>query len=413
MTSRVAWLDASADEQRRVREVVQLFAQRETLDEMGGRRIVIALSDTLFPGTSQLHSRARYVLFIPWLCQIAASKKDRLGWLDWLERRLITSFLDTDGIDAAGLVGLDAGPAVKQLPSSMYWTALQSWGVHAWPGTIDETLERMARGGRSGRAGGADVGDLDELAERQPSVWHPGVGRPPPGFPEDPAGGFALTPEEAEWLRERWLATTDGSLLAHLVRRAQPLTDEAWAPWLDSACRTATGPICATLDDAERFGLAVDGARMLYNLLVAERYVERGYTAADADLGAYRDRIDGWAAEVHDRASLFDGWEPRDFWAFVRGRNARVDEFSRRFFDVWFDHLSRQEVDRVADDERLRGLCAERERFLKRGQARLANDKLLAAWRGGSTGRAVYRWHQVQVLVGDVLDGMGVDRAGA
>jgi Family of unknown function (DUF6361) len=118
VASRVAWLDASADEQRRVREVVQLFSQRETLDEMGGRRIVIALSDELFPGTSQLHSRARYVLFVPWLCQVAATKKDPPGWLDWLERELISSFLDArPELDVNGLVGLDAGPMVKQLPS--------------------------------------------------------------------------------------------------------------------------------------------------------------------------------------------------------------------------------------------------------------------------------------------------------
>ncbi len=73
MAALISWLDASPEEQRKVREIVRMFSQRETQDEMGGRRIVVALSDALFPGTSVLHSRARYLLFIPWLLQRAAS----------------------------------------------------------------------------------------------------------------------------------------------------------------------------------------------------------------------------------------------------------------------------------------------------------------------------------------------------
>lgn len=92
MASRVAWLDASADEQRRVREVVQLFAQKETQDELGGRRIVGGVADTLFPGTSVLHSRARYLLFIPWLCERASRGKNPEQSPDWFERELITVF---------------------------------------------------------------------------------------------------------------------------------------------------------------------------------------------------------------------------------------------------------------------------------------------------------------------------------
>lgn len=142
--------------------MVQLFSQRETLDEMGGRRIVVALADELFPGTSQLQSRARYVLLIPWLCQMAASKKDRTGWLDWLERELIKTFLGhANELDYTGLVGSSAGPQVKTLPSTMYWTGLQRWGVLTWPGTIDETLGRMAAAARS-LSGETDEPDGDE-----------------------------------------------------------------------------------------------------------------------------------------------------------------------------------------------------------------------------------------------------------
>lgn len=121
MSSRVAWLDASAEEQRRVREVVQLFSQKDTQDELGGRRIMVALADTLFPGTSVLHSRARYLLFIPWFCERASREKQPEKSLDWYERQMITVFRDDHDLtseERRGLIGIDAGAQVRQLPST-------------------------------------------------------------------------------------------------------------------------------------------------------------------------------------------------------------------------------------------------------------------------------------------------------
>jgi hypothetical protein len=412
MTSVVAWLDASADEQRRVREIVQLFSQRETQDELGGRRIVVTLSDALFPGTSVLQSRARYLLFVPWFAKTAASWKDPVGGFEWLERQMIKEFLaDTTVADSdrlVGLIGREAGPKVKQLPSSAYWTALGAWQILTVPGTIADTLRRT----RVGSVADDAAADADELAQRTGWVWHPGVGEPPSEFPAQTVdGGFRLKPHEAEWLRERWLATTDGSLLAHLARTREPLAGER-APWLEPACRSAGSEIIAVLDEAERFSLAIDGARLLYQLMVAERYVGKGFDRFEVDLDAARANIDDWAQEVGEQASLLDGWDAQAFWAFVRSRNARVDEITRRFFDVWFARVIRADVDGIADDDDLRESVAARERFLKRGQARLENDKLLAGWQPSPPGRVTYRWSQVTRLVTDVIEGLDGD-AGA
>jgi len=67
MPAMLAWPDHSEAEQRRAREIIQLFSQPESRDELGLGRIRDALSDTLFPGTSVLLTRARYFLFVPWL----------------------------------------------------------------------------------------------------------------------------------------------------------------------------------------------------------------------------------------------------------------------------------------------------------------------------------------------------------
>lgn len=411
MTSNISWLDASADEQRRAQEIVRLFSQQDSQDELGGRRIVVAISDLLFPGTSVLHSRARYLLFIPWFAKISASKKDPAGWFEWLERQMIRSFLDDDSVPGEdrliGLVGREAGPKVKQLPSSAYWSALDAWQILTVPGSIRDTLVRTSH-----RSGTGPDEAADELAVRSVSVWHAGVGDPPAGFPESSlSGGFRLTPDEAAWIKERWLATADGSLLAHLVREQVPLT-AAWAPWEEPACLTASPEILAVLDDAERFSLANAGARWLYQLLVAERYQDRGFDRVTVDLDEIRTNLQAWVEEVRHHRSRFDGWTSKRLWTAVRLQNAHVDPITSLFFDVWFGRMGRDELDGIADDADLRNGVMARERSLKKGQARLANDKLLANWRGPNYSRVTFRWGQVHQLVSDVIEGLAAD-AGA
>jgi len=124
--STLSWLDTSAEEQRRVRELIALYTLSESRDELGFGQIRDAFADGLFPGTSTIHTRARYFLFIPWLFTVGA--KTRSGnklttWTDTQERKLIGA-LKNEGIGAGqGLIGRVAGASVKTLPSAIYWSA--------------------------------------------------------------------------------------------------------------------------------------------------------------------------------------------------------------------------------------------------------------------------------------------------
>jgi len=52
MASTFGWLDADNEQRRRMLEVVDLFKEEGTLDELGIGSIRDALADSLFPGTS-------------------------------------------------------------------------------------------------------------------------------------------------------------------------------------------------------------------------------------------------------------------------------------------------------------------------------------------------------------------------
>jgi len=67
--ARLSWLDLTAADRDKVRRVLDLFSEQGTVDELGLGSLRDTISNALFPGTSVLHTRLRYVLFIPWVYQ--------------------------------------------------------------------------------------------------------------------------------------------------------------------------------------------------------------------------------------------------------------------------------------------------------------------------------------------------------
>jgi hypothetical protein len=254
----------------------------------------------------------------------------------------------------------------------------------------------------------------DELAERAFSAWAPTLPPVPPGFPHYVETGFELSPGEAGWLQERILGSTEGSLLHHLVSDGQRPQHDATVPWDDPVCYTSPPKVRALLEHARLFSLAVHGASLLYNLLVAERYRAAGHSRVGNPVDLYRDRLAEWAAECRRYSLPLSRWDRRAFWQIVLAENPRVRPATRRFLDLWIDWLCRLELDGAPDDRALRGLVASRERAHKGAQSRLVNSGMLASWSGAAgTGLLTYRWAQVSRLVQDLHDGLEAAHAGA
>ena len=69
MIPSLTWLDFTADDRTRMRRVLDLFTDQGTVDELGLGTLRDVISDALFPGTSSIHTRLRYMLFVPWIYQ--------------------------------------------------------------------------------------------------------------------------------------------------------------------------------------------------------------------------------------------------------------------------------------------------------------------------------------------------------
>lgn len=406
MPSTIAWLDTSAEEQRRVREIVALFSQSESRDELGIGQIRDALSDLLFPGTSVIQTRARYFLFVPWIFRDGEyrgwSGAALKAWAERQERILIESLRRAGATD--GLIGSLAGPAVKTLPSTIYWSGLQRFGI----------LLQDAPPDRLAAALGGQPADLpDELADRQPTSWLPTLPPAPSGFPHDVPDGFRLAYAEAAWLRERIVETAPDTLLQHLITGDSPPDEGSTAPWADGPCRLASASVQELVDHAWLFSLSLHGAALLYNLLVGERYERQGLTTIPHPVEDYRWQLGDWAQQCRAAAGRLANWDRQMFWSLVRSRNPRVGPATRLFVDTWLDAVCRGVNSSVADDPHLRGLVASRERRQKGAQSRLVNDRLLRTWSGRSGSDALtYRWQQVRRLVVDIRNGLGAADAG-
>src|SRR4051794_21980860 len=122
-TSTLKWLDFSRDEQQRIAELIRLFSQPESRDELGIGVVRDVFSNLMFPGVSVIQTRARYLLFVPWLFQrgvrLGRSGPPLAAWVERHERALVETI--RKGGDQEGLIGRLAGVRVKILPSTIYW----------------------------------------------------------------------------------------------------------------------------------------------------------------------------------------------------------------------------------------------------------------------------------------------------
>ena len=75
MQPTLTWVDLTASDRDKMRRVLDLFNEQGTLDEMGLGSLRDTVSDALFPGTSYIQTRLRYVLFVPWIYQRLEDKR--------------------------------------------------------------------------------------------------------------------------------------------------------------------------------------------------------------------------------------------------------------------------------------------------------------------------------------------------
>jgi len=195
---------------------------------IGGIRDSIA--DQLFPGTSTIQTRLRYMLFVPWIYRALEERRvSPARFADEAKRAeisLIDPLLAND--DDSGVFGRLAGGGLKRLPSSIYWAGLGRWGIRLLDISRDDYHQSI----------NSLYSRKNKRHQSHDGEWHDDESRPLLGilnFPRLPEGfpaniDFNLDHQEAGFLRDRIMASCQNSLLAWLVRKPKP--DSSEFPWL-------------------------------------------------------------------------------------------------------------------------------------------------------------------------------------
>lgn len=398
MEPTLTWLDFTASDRERMRRVLDLFNEQGTVDEMGLGNIRDALSDALFPGTSSIQTRMRYMLFIPWIYQRLESSgladDEVVSEARQAEVELIGRL--REGEDSEGVIGARSGASLQRLPSAVYWSGLVQWGIFTRPHSQASYHRHFSEWISGDGVGRSD--DPGVVFSKQPT-WHRQLPKQPRTFPR--GATFELTPVEARFLQGRILERCSGTLLAWLAAEGSDAPAEEL--WEDPDAQRAPSACAGPLEIARRFSLHVEGMPLLYNLLLAERCVGRPGDDRGELVEGYRAQLDEWG----QREAVEKPYDIEELWQFVDGQPTRARPEQRRFVERWADRIREIGADRVAEDDVVRRLVANRESALKGPRARLVNEARLLDWNGSvGVGRMGFRWSRVRTLLQDLHRGL-------
>ncbi|TEU17698.1 MAG: hypothetical protein E3J21_07760 [Anaerolineales bacterium] len=405
MPSTFGWVDFAEQDRQRMANVIHLFREQDTRDELGLGSVRDAFANLLFPGTSTIQTRAKYMLFMPWIylrheeLEIPSMDIARKARSD--ELNLIEALLDSG--DTEGVIGKDARRKLQRLPSSIYWSGLGTWGTRLFNGSqaqyhryLDVFYRRRKQQYRQLKYEG------EHAVIRTAENWDPGLPDPPDGFPR--WATLTLIKEEAEYLHDRIVTNCGQSLLAFLVDRTAPT--EVSFIWMHPELAQFPQRLRLQVEHARKFSEVMHGAALLYNLMLGEK------SGREGEITEYRDKLAEWSENIRSRKAALGRWDRRDFWETVVSEGARIPLRTRRFVDRWIDLvLESEDVAALSTDEMAQSLIYDREVALKQNRARLQNQRALELWSGAAgAGQLDYRWSAVvNRIVNDILLGMEND----
>jgi hypothetical protein len=396
MQPTLAWLDFNTAERERTQRVLALLDQREARDELGLGGIRDSFSDYLFPGTSTIQTRLRYLFFVPWIYQDLDRRRtpgrEVVARARKIELDLTQPLLDAHGPEA-GVFGRIAKEKLKRLPSSVYWAALRQYGIRRYAGGREdfhrdfESLWRRRQRGREDGQGGNELPD---------NPWHSKLPKPPEDFPQSPT--FLLRREEAEFFRHCLEATCPDSLLMFLAWHCKPADIEF--PWEHPDYARFSERHRELLDNTRLFSETMHGASILYNWMLADAFPLKEKAAE------YSAMFADWTKEMGAVKPRIRDWNLARFWTIAKHPNHSVTPKAQRFVQDWIALVLRHGADLGRSDE-ARKLVRDRETDLKRAKSRFNNRRALEKWGGAAgLGRISFRWGSADQFLRDLWDGL-------
>lgn len=401
MPSFVTWLDFSEAQQQKLNETLKTFEEKGTVDDLGFGSIRDAISSSFFPGTSVLQTRARYFLFIPWIYQYVENQwpKNVQGKGADFERSLISALLKSQ--DLEGVIGRLREKDLKTLPSSIYWSGLQTFGIFLLKGRGLQQYSKIRSRARE------RIEFEGEFESESGSFWSE-IPSAPPDFFKFKYAELALTKKEAEWLSEHFLSassiTGKPNLLGELVRlvRERDLDFLAWKYIKKDALSDEVDEnLVELIEYSSHFSSLAYGASLLYNSMLVDQLIANGREISfEYD---YPNQLLKWVSKSQSNGLLQWCADIEKFWKCLEVLENKIPPNTQTFVTRLAELIVEDGLEGFASNSEIRKLIRIREMSHKKNQARFDNPSRLNAYQGeAGLIRMNFRWDLVQRIFKDI-----------
>ena len=136
----LGWVDFSKSDRDMVLSVLRQLTEPGAVDELGIGTIRDGFSDILFPGTSTIQTRAKYLFIIPYIC-LELERSGNLRPREFIQamEQNELDLIDILAVDGAeGIIGQRSRQTLRRKPSAIYWGALRTFGFLSEPVALSE-----------------------------------------------------------------------------------------------------------------------------------------------------------------------------------------------------------------------------------------------------------------------------------
>lgn len=399
MASTFSWVDFSDEDREKMVQIIHQLSQQDTIDELGIGSVRDSIANILFPGTTTIQTRAKYMLFVPWIFKKMEENKVPSEKISHRVKReeikLCNSLLEMDFKE--GVIGAVSGERLKRFPSSIYWTGLRIWGIRKFNSSLSDYYQSLDSYYRL-RKGKIDSNYMEDFYSNFGENWDEGLPGSPPELPGEE--GSDLTKNEAQYLLEKLLINCQKSLLTNIIYLRK--TAEKDFVWENTFINKLNNDLQGKIIDAQNFSEMMLGAVLVYNYLLAEKKENEEL------MNTYREKLAEWQITMSGRADVFLKWNLEHFWNLVFSEpTINVPSRTKRFIDRWIGVVLKNINDVFVNKEEINHLIYEREKEVKGRRARLRNADYLEKWNGAAGGQQLdYRWRVVKKIINDIVRGL-------
>lgn len=397
---KIGWIDFSSEHREKVMGILDLMKEKGATDELGIGVVRDRLADKLFPGTSTIQTRAKYLLLVPWIMKDIedsgiTNAKDYINTLSEKEIEFIYILLKNE--DTEGVIGKQSKDKLKRKPSSIYWNAVKTYKICTIERSISDYIKYVEDikninesskfidiDKKTNNYEGQDDKDANSL-DKVYLNWN--ICNPPENWKENL--DINLNYSEAKFLRERIIMSTKGTLLSLILEKNLEQVINYTDIKSLQCLEINDDYIKSILDLAIKFADIIFGIHIKYNMMIKDELNEENEKLDD--------KWNEWCLEMNNfNWNLFD---EELLWNIVH-----PDKETKMFLNLWFEFAKLKSFN---DDKYIKDEIKKREKRLKGSRAKLGNiNKIIhdQGWIG--LGKLDYRWRNTRRILADIEKGI-------